>query len=232
MTLIAAGQNTRNRAMLGLQAMSQEEAEREALYQQMVQAQKAQRAQLAGTGLGIAGSYAANNPDKVAALGSKLFGGGQAAGLNIAAPSAAGLQQSVAGATKLGGEVAAVLKTPVAGSLEAGVTNALGNVGTTGGSSFLSGSGAAGLSATAPAAQAASGAAATAEGLAATQAAVAQATGAATTGTAATGAATGAATAGTGGAAGAAGSLAPLAGIAAPLAIGLGAFFLLNKLFD
>ena len=29
MTLIAAGQNTRNRAMLGLQAMSQEEAERE-----------------------------------------------------------------------------------------------------------------------------------------------------------------------------------------------------------
>jgi len=216
MTLIAAGQQSMNRAMLGLQAMSQEEAEREALYQQMVQAKKAQRAQLAGTGLGVAGSYAATNPDKVAALGSKIFGGGQAAGLNIAAPSAAGLQQSVAGATKLGGEVATVLKTPVAGTLDAGVANALS--GQVGQSAFLQSG--AGLSATAPAAQVASGAAATAEGLAATQAAVAQATGAAAGTTAAGGATT------------AAGSLAPLMGIAGPLAIGLGAFFLLNKLFD
>lgn len=227
MTLIAAGQNTRNRAMLGLQAMSQEEAEREALYQQMVQAQKAQRAQLAGTGLGIAGSYAANNPDKIAALGSKIFGGGQAAGLNIAAPSTAGIQQALA-ATKAGSSIGSAAGTAASGTLEAGVANALANTGTTGASGFLSGSGAAGLSATAPAAQAASGAATTAKGLAATQAAVAQATGAAATGTAATGAAT----AGTGAAAGAAGSLAPLAAMAGPLAIGLGAFFLLNKLFD
>lgn len=227
MTLIAAGQNTRNRAMLGLQAMSREEAEREALYQQMRQAEKAQRAQLAGTGLGIAGQYAVTNPDKVAALGSKIFGGGQAAGLNIGAPSTAGIQQALA-ATKAGSSIGSAAGTAASGTLEAGVANALSAP--VGQSAFLQTG--AGLSATAPAAQAASGAAATGKGLAATQAAVAQATGAAATGTAATGAATGAATAGTGAAAGAAGSLAPLAAMAGPLAIGLGAFFLLNKLFD
>jgi len=218
MTLIAAGQNTRNRAMLGLQAMTQEEAEREALYQQMRQAQKAQNAQLAGTGMGIAGSYAVNNPDKVAALGSKLFGGGQAAsGLNLSAPTATGIQQALA-STKAGASIGQAAGTAASGTLEAGVANALANSGTTGASSFLGSGGVAGLSAATPAAQAASGAATTATQLAATQAA--------------TGAATGAATAGTGAAAGAAGSLAPLAAMAGPLAIGLGAFFLLNKLFD
>lgn len=222
MTLIAAGQNTRNRAMLGLQAMSREEAEREALYQQMVQAQKAQRAQLAGTGLGIAGSYAANNPDKVAALGTKIFGGGQAAGLNIAAPSTAGIQQALA-ATKAGSSIGSAAGTAASGTLEAGVANAL--AAPAGQSAFLQTG--AGLSATAPAAQVASGAAATAEGLAATQAATSAATGAAATGTAGSVGAAGAT-----GATGAAGSLAPLMGIAGPLAIGLGAFFLLNKLFD
>ena len=223
MTLIAAGQNTRNRAMQGLQAMSQEEAEREALYQQMRQSQKAQRAQLAGTGLGIAGQYAVTNPEKVAALGSKIFGGGQAAGLNIGAPSTAGIQQALA-ATKAGSSIGSAAGTAASGTLEAGVANALSAP--VGQSAFLQTG--AGLSATAPAAQVASGAAATAEGLAATQAATSAATGAAATGTAATGAAT----AGTGAAAGAAGSLAPLAAMAGPLAIGLGAFFLLNKLFD
>ena len=34
MTLIATGDNLRNKAMLGLQAMSEEEAEREAIRQQ------------------------------------------------------------------------------------------------------------------------------------------------------------------------------------------------------
>lgn len=207
MTLIAAGDNLRNKSLVGLQQMSREEAEREALYQQMVQQKEAQRSQLAGTGLGIGASYAANNPDKVAALGSKIFGGGKAAGLNIAAPSAASLQQSVAGATKLGGEVATVLKTPVVGTLDAGVANALS--GQVGQSAFLQSG--AGLSATAPAAQVASGAAATGEALAAS---------------------TAAAQAGAGTAATSAGTLATLGTIAAPLAIGVGAFYLLNKLFD
>ena len=209
MTLIATGDNLRNKSLMGLQAMSREEAEREALYQQMVQQKAAQRSQLAGTGLGIGASYAVNNSDKVAALGSKIFGGGQAAGLNIAAPSAAGLQQSVAGASKLGGEVAALTKTPLAGTLDAGVANALTTQG--GQSAFLQTG--AGLSATAPAAQVASGAAATGEALAASSAA---ANSAVATGTAA----------------GSAGTLATLGTIAAPLAIGVGAFYLLNKLFD
>lgn len=213
MSLIATGDNLRNKSLMGLQAMSREEAEREALYQQMVQQKAAQRSQLAGTGLGIGASYAVNNPDKVAALSSKIFGGGQAAGLNIAAPSAAGLQQSVAGATKLGGEVATVLNngiaTPVASSLEAGVANAFSAP--VGQSAFLQTG--AGLSATAPAAQVASGAAATGEALAASSAA---ANSAVATGTAA----------------GSAGTLATLGTIAAPLAIGVGAFYLLNKLFD
>ena len=207
MTLIAAGQNTRNRAMLGLQAMSREEAEREALYQQMRQAQKAQRAQLAGTGLGIAGQYAVTNPDKVAALGSKIFGGGQAAsGLNLSAPTTAGLQQALT-STKAGASIGKAAGTAASGTLEAGVANALSAP--VGQSAFLQTG--AGLSATAPAAQVASGAAATGGQVAATQAATQAATTGATT---------------------AAGSLAPLASMAAPLAIGLGAFFLLNKLFD
>jgi len=184
MTLIAAGQNTRNRAMQGLQAMSQEEAEREALYQQMRQSQKAQNAQLAGTGLGIAGSYAVNNPDNVAALGSKIFGGGQA-GVSATSALAAASNPAAVGA----------LASPVAPS---GVTGAL-------------------TAASNPAAVGALSSSATGAGAAAGTGA---ATGAATAGT-------GAATAGT--AATAAGSL---AAVAAPLAIGLGAFFFLNKLFD
>lgn len=208
MSLIATGDNLRNKSLMGLQSMSREEAEREALYQQMVQQKQAQRSQLAGTGLGIGASYAVNNPDKVAALGSKIFGGGQAAGLNLSAPSAAGIQQALA-STKAGASIGQAAGTAASGTLEAGVANALANTGTTGASGFLSGSGAAGLSATAPAAQVASGAAATGEALAAS-------TAAAQAGTAAT----------------SAGTLATLGTIAAPLAIGVGAFYLLNKLFD
>lgn len=221
MTLIAAGDNLRNKSLMGLQAMSREEAEREALYQQMVQQKAAQRSQLAGTGLGIGASYAVNNPDKVAALSSKIFGGGQAAGLNLSAPSAAGIQQALA-STKAGASIGQAAGTAASGTLEAGVANALANTGTTGASSFLSGSGAAGLSATAPAAQVASGAAATGEALAASTAAANSAVAGGGT----------AATAATGTAATSAGTMATLGAIAAPLAIGVGAFYLLNKLFD
>lgn len=221
MTLIAAGQNTRNRAMLGLQAMSQEEAEREALYQQMVQAQKAQRAQLAGTGLGIAGSYAANNPEVIKGAATSI---GQKLGL-LSAPA-----PKLAGDAVLSGGKLLINQSPALAEAGSSVTSALTQasnpaafgaigspVGTTGGVLGTSGTVAGG----------ASGATATTTG--------ALATGGGTVGgSAIAGAGT---TAGSMGAAGAgaaapAGSLAPLMGMAGPLAIGLGAFFLLNKLFD
>lgn len=249
MTLIAAGQNTRNRAMLGLQAMSQEEAEREALYQQMRQAEKAQRAQLAGTGLGIAGSYAANNPDKVAALGQRLgLLSSPAAEAtvtgNFAPITTAQMNSTVAGATKTGAEVASVLNTPVSsgGSAlsNASVMNAINAP--VGQSTFLQTG--AGLNA----GTLSSGASSVAADMAAVNASLANAgVSSAATGAGAAGAGAGAAGAGAGvgattagaastaaaGTAGtAAGSMAPLMAMAGPLAIGLGAAFFLSKLFD
>lgn len=232
MTLIAAGQNTRNRAMLGLQAMSQEEAEREALYQQMRQSQKAQNAQLAGTGLGIAGSYAAANPEVVKGAATSI---GQSLGL-LSTPA-----PKLAGDAVLSGGKLLINQSPALANAGSSVTSALASasnpatvgalaspVGTTGGVLGTSGTvagGAAGATATTTGALATGGG--TVGGAAIGGAATTAGAGAAT-GTAATGAAT----AGTGAAAGAAGSMAPLMAMAGPLAIGLGAFFLLNKLFD
>ena len=266
MTLIAAGQNTRNRALQALQVMSQEEAEREALLAQMEQAKAAQDAQLAGTGLGIAGSYAAMNPDKVTALGQKL-------GILSAPPAEATitgnftpittgqLQQSLA-ATPYGSQVGGVTGTLKAGTLDAGVQNALSAP--VGQSQFLQtgaglnasslGSGASsvaadvatskgalskvGVSAADIAAAKAAGTTGAGAAGAGAGAAGAGAAGAGAAGAGAAGAGVGATTAGAastaaaGTAAGAAGSTAGLMAMAAPLAIGLGAFFLLNKLFD
>jgi hypothetical protein len=219
MTLIAAGDNLRNRAMLGLQAMSQEEAEREALYQQMRQQEKAQAAQLAGTGAGIAGSAAVMNSDKIAAGLSNFFGGGGASGAAAAAPvgtsavgssisSLAGGGDAILSGGKLFLNASPVVESAAAQALNPLSAGALASpVGTTG--TVAAGTGVAG-GATAAGAGAGAGAAA------------------------GTGTAAGAGTAvGTGaGAAGSAGSLATIGTIAAPLAIGLGAFFLLNKLFD
>lgn len=165
MTLIATGGNLRNRSLLGLQAMSREEAEREALYQQMVQQKEAQAAQLAGTGAGLAGSYAVMNPEAVKGAATAV---GQKLGLVQAAPAA----QSAGGFFS-----------------------------TTGGGAALAQGANAGVAAGGAAAGGAAGGAA------------------------------GAGAAGAGGA-GAMGSLAGLASFAAPLAIGVGAFYLLNKLFD
>lgn len=228
MTLIATGDNLRNKAMLGLQAMSQEEAEREAIRQQMLQAEKAQRAQLAGTGLGIGGAYVAREyGGDISNYVSGLFSSPQAPSMGISPITAPQMGQALA-ATPYGGEVAAVLGTPASGTLEAGMANAL--TAPVGQSAFLSTGG--GLSATAPAAQVASGATATGEALAATKAAT-SGVGVAAAAPAATGAGVGATTST---AAAAAPAAAPagsvLATVAAPLAIGLGAFFLLNKLFD
>lgn len=203
MTLIAAGQNTRNRAMLGLQAMSQEEAEREALYQQMRQAQKAQNAQLAGTGLGIGGSYLANNPEVVKGAATSI---GQKLGL-IQAPQAGGFFSTTGG----GAALAQSANAASAGATAGNAATVSGFFSPTGaGAALAQGANAAGVAggATAGAGTAAAGAGAGA------------------------GAAAGTAGATAGTAAGAAGSLAPLAAMAGPLAIGLGAFFLLNKLFD
>lgn len=243
MTLIAAGQNTRNRAMLGLQAMSQEEAEREALYQQAIQSEKAQRAQLAGTGLGLTGSYAVANPDKVTALGQKLgLLSSPAAEAtitgNFAPITTAQMNSTVAGATKTGAEVAQVLGTPISsgGSTlsNASVMNAINAQ--AGQSAFLQSG--AGLSATTPAAQAAVNASLANAGVSSAATGVgAGASGAgagvgAGVGATTSGAASTAAAGATGATSTAAGGLAPLMGMAGPLAIGLGAFFLLNKLFD
>jgi len=236
MTLIATGDNLRNKAILGLEAMSQEEAEREAIRQQILQAEKAQRAQLAGTGLGIGGAYVAREyGGDISNYVSGLFSSPQAPSMGISPITAPQMGQALA-ATPYGGEVAAVLGTPASGTLEAGVANAL--TAPVGQSAFLSTGG--GLSATAPAAGVASGATATGEALAATKAAT-SGVGVAGAGTAAAGA--GGATTGVGvgattstAAAAAPAAAAPagsaLAAIAAPLAIGLGAFFILNKLFD
>lgn len=233
MTLIATGDNLRNKAMLGLQAMSQEEAEREAIRQQMLRQEKAQRAQLAGTALGVGGAYAQRKyGEDISNYVSNLFASPQAPSMGISPITAPQMGQAVA-ATPYGGEVAAVLGTPASGTLEAGVANAL--TAPTGQSAFLSTGG--GLSATAPAAGVASGATATGEALAATKAAT-SGVGVAGAGTAAAGAggtATGTgvgATTSTAAAPAAAGAAPSLATIAAPLAIGLGAFFLLNQLFD
>ena len=69
MTLIAAGDNLRNKALLGLEYMTKEEAEREALLQQMKAQEKMQRAQLAGQVGGIGATYLLNN------YGDEISGG-------------------------------------------------------------------------------------------------------------------------------------------------------------
>ena len=227
MTLLAAGDNLRNQAMLGLAAMSKEEAEREALAQQIRQAEKAQRAQLAGTGLGIAGSAAINNSDKIAAGLSGLFGAGTAA---------AGSGMIAGGAS--GAASAAPIGTEVIGSSVSGLSGG-GDAILSGGKLYLNASPVVESAAAQALNPLSAGAVASPVGTTGTVAGgVAPAAKAAAAGAKA--AATGGGTAlGTGAGAGAgagasasAGSLATLGTIAAPLAIGLGAFFLLNKLFD
>ncbi len=247
MGLIATGDNLRNKAMLGLQAMSQEEAEREAVRQQMLRAEKAQRAQLAGTALGVGGGYAVNTyGGQMANAARGLFGGGaQATPLNISPITAAQMQSEVAGATKAGADVGAYFGTSASsgGSAlsNASVANALNAP--VGQSAFLQTGG--GLNAASLGSGVSNTAANIAAETAATKAATAGA-GVANAGaaTAATGA--GATTAGAGvgatttasgttaatGAAGSAGSLGTLGALAGPLAIGVGAFFLLDALFD
>jgi hypothetical protein len=209
MTLLATGDNLRNKAMLGLDYMSREEAENEALYQQMRQQEKAQRAQLSGTVAGMGATAAMSNSDKIMGGIKGLMGGGAQsttgfAGAPILESGSVANAIGASGANTSGIGGSAILES-------AAVNEALGlggataaNTGTAG-AAILEGIG--GVAGTAATGTAATGAAA--------------GTGAAATGAAATGTA-----------AGSAGSLAAIGTIAAPLAIGLGAFFLLNKLFD
>jgi hypothetical protein len=244
MGLIATGDNLRNKAMLGLEAMSQEEAEREAVRQQMLRAEKAQRAQLAGTGLGIGGGYVVNNyGGQIADYARGLFGGGaQATPLNISPITAAQMQSEVAGATKAGADIGGYLGTSASSGGSAlsntSVANALNAE--AGRSAFLQTG--QGLNAASLGSGVSNTAANIAAETAATKAATAGA-GVVQAGTAATGAGAGvgatsaavaettAATAANAAAPAAApaGGLLPLAG---PLAIGVGAFFLLDALFD
>ena len=209
MTLIATGDVLRNRALQGLEYMSQEEAERERLRQQIKQAESAQKAQLAGTGLGIAGAAGVRYyGDEIRSGLSSIFGGGEQAALNLPAVTESGIQQTLAGTTKTGADVASVLGTPPVGSLEASLSNVGSNT------------------------------AAVNQALATTKAGsgIGAATGTAKAGTIEAGISNAAANA-TGQTAASAATTAPAGGltfgaIAAPLAIGIGAYFLLNALFD
>lgn len=232
MGLIATGDNLRNKAMLGLEAMSQEEAEREAVRQQMLRAEKAQRAQLAGTGLGIGGGYVVNNyGGQIADYARGLFGGGaQPPPLNTSpitqqsssqALSAAGNPAAQTQVANLLGTSSALSGTPSALAAQApaqvlgtalspaaGVAPSVAAAAAPSAGSITLGGATTTLSAATPAAQAASGAAATGAAAAESAAAVANA---------------GAATPAAG---------APFMAMAGPLAIGVGAFFLLDALFD
>lgn len=205
MTLLATGDNLRNKAMLGLDYMSREEAENEALYQQMQQQEKAQRAQLSGTVAGMGATAAMSNSDKIMGGIKGLMGGGAQsttgfAGAPILESGSVANAIGASGANTSGIGGSAILESAAVNeALGLGATAA--NTGTAGAAILESGSAAAAL-----------------EGIGGVA-------GTAATGTAATGAAAGTA-------AGSAGSLAAIGTIAAPLAIGLGAFFLLNKLFD
>lgn len=219
MTLIATGDNLRNKAMLGLQAMSQEEAEREAIRQQMLQAEKAQRAQLAGTALGVGGAYVQREyggaiADKI----SGLFGGEQVA-LNTSpitqasasqALSASGNPAAMAQVGDLLGSSSAITGIPTSAQAPAQVLGTTLNAASGVSPSIASAAGAA------PSVTV-GGTTTTLSGAAGVSPAVASAAG-------------GAAPAAAAPAAAPAGSV--LATVAAPLAIGLGAFFFLNKLFD
>ena len=224
MTLIATGDNLRNKAILGLEAMSQEEAEREAIRQQMLAQEKAQRAQLAGTGLGIGGAYVAREyGGDISNYVSGLFGGKQTA-LNTSpitqasasqALSASGNPAAMAQVGDLLGSSSAITGIPTSAQAPAQVLGTTLNAASGVSPSIASAAGAA------PSVTV-GGTTTTLSGAAGVSPAIASAAGGA-------GAGAGAA-AGTGAAAAPAGSA--LAAIAAPLAIGLGAFFLLNKLFD
>lgn len=215
MTLIATGDNLRNKAMLGLQAMSQEEAEREAIRQQMLQQEKAQRAQLAGTALGIGGAYVQREyggaiADKISGLFSTpqapaLTGDAVMSGGNLLVNQSPALAPAAGSPMTAGQALTAASNPSAVGALAS-------PAGTTAGVLGQSGTVAGG-----------------------TAGAVAAPTGALATGGGVVG---GAQTAGAATQAGAAAAATPSAGtmtlakLAPPLAIGLGAFFLLNQLFD
>ena len=222
MTLIATGDLLRGRSLQGLQYMSEEEAEREALRQAMAQQEKAQRAALAGQVGGIGASYALTKyGDRIGESTRNLLGlGGGAQPLGVQA----GLAETNAALANIG-----VGAPPPPSVTLGGITTPIStspiNLGAS--SSALPGVGA-----TKTGAEITSG-------LAKTNAALAKAgVGKAATSTAAVnvGGTTTALTA-TPGVVGAtappaAGAAPALSTIAAPLAIGLGAFFLLSKLFD
>lgn len=206
MTLIATGDVLRNRALQGLEYMSQEEAERERLRQQIKQAESAQKAQLAGTGLGIAGAAGVRYyGDEIRSGLSGIFGGG------ASAPALSG------DAVLSGGKLltnASPVATPSAGSMTAGQAltaasnpSAVGALASPAGTVGGAGAGGSVAGGTAGATTTTSGALATGGGTVG--------------GAAAQGAAT---TAPAGGL--------TFGAIAAPLAIGIGAYFLLNALFD
>ena len=128
MTLIASGNNLRQQSLMGLQALSQEDAEREALYEQMKQADSAQEAQTQGTVAGIGGAYLLNKG--LPAAGTKVAAAsGSASGVGSASQSSALIGQTAFQASQAKAAVggAELMKLSSAASA-GGTTGAVGGV--------------------------------------------------------------------------------------------------------
>ena len=187
---------------MGLQALSQEDAEREALYEQMKQAKSQKDAQTKGTVGGIGAAYLVNKGLPKYTSVSSVPASGAASGVGSASQSSALINQTpfqasqakaaVDGATIMGAQAGGTGGVAGTASGVGGVGGVVGTAGTT------AAGGVAGAAGTAAAGTAAAGTAAAAAG---------------------------------GGAAAAGGGAAALAAATGPLAIGIGAAFLLSSLF-
>tara|TARA_B100000925_G_C21862577_1_gene410636 strand:- start:84 stop:827 length:744 start_codon:yes stop_codon:yes gene_type:complete len=247
MTLIATGDNLRNRAMLGLQYMSEEEAEREAIRQQMLMQEKAQRAALAGQIGGIGGAAVVNRySDEIGSGIRNMLGmGAQPPELSALTPAERTELSQQLGSPITQQSTSQALSAAGSPAYQAQVADLLGRSSAITGQALTSqaapqvlGQGLNAAAAVSPEIAAAAGSAAPSAGsitLGGTTTSLSAAAPAAqaASGAAATGAAAGKSAAAVQGAVATppAGSL-TLAKIAPPLAIGLGAFFLLNALFD
>lgn len=213
--LIGSGQLYRKRALEGFSAVANLEAKTEAAQDSLDMQQKANEMQLYGMGAGIGGAVGVK---KAMAAGAKQATGG---GFVSSTGGAAGMSQS-ANAGAAASEAVRNTAANVKGIMSPGAGLAKGaNANAVVGGIKVPGAGVVGGTKIGAAGAAGSGAAGAGGAAASTTGAAAGTTGAAA-GT--TGAATGAA-------AGSSGAMATLGTIAAPIAIGIGAAFLLNKLF-
>lgn len=110
-SLLSTGRAIKGSAMAGLTSAAQQEAAKNIAEEQLKQAQKAQQAQLLGTGLGIAGAYGIMQGAGTAAALTPLASsvpGGTAAAQALANPTA-NLLGLTGGGTAAGGTAGAAL---------------------------------------------------------------------------------------------------------------------------